>query len=390
MQSKNARRAQYLLINLFVFALAGVVYACVYYIGFFAPVRRALQDFTLTDLCYSRAGQAGSHAKEPADDIVLVNVGHRSRYQIAQMTERIQSYHPRVIGFDILFSSRADTGNRYLKNVFNRYSNCVISTRGHFESSEKGAFPEPGLLREDSGYANLAGVDKEHATVRYFYPYYNGRAAFSTAIIKKYDARLAQQPDSARNVAREINYWGGEAAFRQLNYDLLNEGIDSSLVKDRIVLFGYLGAEPERTDSNARPYTIDDDRLFTPLNERLSGRSYPDMYGVTVHANILRMMLHDNYITVVPRWGVWAVAFLISWLLVPVFCRWFHKKGVWFHALSRLLQLLVCAALIAGSLLLYTYAHIKLEPLLPALVVLLLVDFILFYHLLLPLPERES
>ena len=390
MQSKNARRAQYLLINLFVFALAGVLYGCVYYTGIFAPFRRALHDFTITDLCYSGAGQPARPSKEYPDDVVVVNVGHRSRYEIAQMIERIQACHPRVIGFDILFSTKADTANSYLKNVFSRYSNCIISTRGNFESSEKDVLPEPGLLREDSGYANLAGVDKEHATVRYFYPYYNGRAAFSTAIIKKYDARLAQQLDSSRNIPREISYSGGEHAFRQLDYELLSKGIDSNRVKDRIVLFGYMGAEPEMADSNARPYTIDDDRLFTPLNDRLSGRSYPDMYGVLVHANILRMMLQEDYITVVPQWGVWGVAFLISWLLVPVFCGWFHKKGVWFHSLSRLLQLLVCAALVGGSLLLYDVAHIKLEPLLPSLIVLLLVDFILFYHLLLPLPEKSD
>jgi len=45
---------------------------------------------------------------------------------------------------------------------------------------------------------------------------------------------------------------------------------------------------------------------------------------------------------------------------------------------------------VGGSLLLYDVAHIKLEPLLPSLIVLLLVDFILFYHLLLPLPEKSD
>lgn len=388
MQSNIARRAQYLLINLFVFALAGLLSLFADHAGLFEPFRRALHDFTVTDLCYSGAVQAGG-AKAYPDDIVVVNVGHRSRYEIAQMIERVQACHPRVMGFDILFSSRADTGNNYLKAVFGRCDNCVVSSRGNFESSEKGALADPGLLREDSGYANLAGIDKEHATVRYFYPYYNGRAAFTTAIIKKYDARLAAKLDSTRNVPLAINYSGGEPAFRRLDYGSLNEGIDSSRIKDKIVLFGYLGAEPAMPDSHVRPYTIDEDRLFTPLNDRLSGRSYPDMYGVLVHANILRMMLQENYITLVPEWGVWLAAFLISWLLVPVVCHWFHTKGVWFHALSRLLQLIVGAAVVGGSLLLYSYAHIKLEPLLPAFIVLLLVDFILFYHLLLPLPKRE-
>ncbi|MBS1563000.1 MAG: CHASE2 domain-containing protein [Bacteroidetes bacterium] len=324
-----------------------------------------------------------------SDDIILVNVAHRSRYEIAQMTERIEACRPRVAGFDILFSSRADSGNHYLKAVFARYSNCVVSSRGRFESSEKGVHAEPGLLQEDSGYANLAGIDKEHQTVRYFYPYYNGRAAFSTAILRKYDAGLAAKLDSTRNVPWEIHYSGGDNAFRRLDYSSISKGLDSSVIRDRIVLFGYLGAEHGVADSNARPYTIDEDRLFTPLNDRLSGRSYPDMYGVAVHANILRMMLNGDYIRVVPGWGIWLTAFVISLLLVPVICRWFYTKGVWFHLMSRLLQFMVAAAIIAGSLLLYNFAHIRLEPLLPAAIVLLLVDFVLFYHLLLPLPKEE-
>src|SRR3977135_3342849 len=104
MYSKKARWAQYLLINLFVFALAGLLYLCFYYIGFFDPFRRGVNDFSVTDLCSSGAAKANDYP----DDIIVVNVGHRSRYQIAQMMERIQAWHPKVIGFDILFSSKAD------------------------------------------------------------------------------------------------------------------------------------------------------------------------------------------------------------------------------------------------------------------------------------------
>ncbi len=378
---------RYLLINGFVFALIGLFYLGFLYAGFMDPFRRAWNDFTVTDLCYSGLDKT---ARNYPNDIVLVNVGHRSRYEIAQMVDRIQNYHPRVIGFDIMFSSKADTGNNYLKAVFDRHSNYIISSRGKFETSESGIPAGNGLLQEDSGYANLAGIDKEHATVRYFYPWYNGRAAFTTAVIKKYDARLVAQLDSSRNTPLDIRYTGGGSSFLTLDYTSLTAGTaDSNLLKDHIVLFGYLGAEPGTADSGVRHYTIDEDKLFTPLNDRLSGRSYPDMYGVLVHANILRMMLRQDYTKLVPVWGVWIFAFLLSWMLIPVFCNWYHTKGAWFHSFSRGLQLAVCAALVCGSLLLYQYAHIKLEPLLPVLVVLLLVDFILFYHLFGPLPGEK-
>ncbi|HEY4150038.1 MAG TPA: CHASE2 domain-containing protein [Chitinophagaceae bacterium] len=382
MQSKKPRRIEYLFINLFVFALAGLLYLSFSWLGFLEPIRSAERDFKVTDLYYSGL-------PKPADapnDIVIVNVGHCCRYQIARMIDSVQNYHPRVIGLDILFSSRSDTGNSYLKAVFNRYSNYVISNRGKFEISEKGAAPDTVLVREDSGYANLAGIDKEHATVRYFYPYFNKRMAFATAVIKKYEPTLALHLDSNRNESCEIRYTGGESAFYRLDYSSLLAGsIDSNRIKDHIVLFGFTGAGPE--DSNARHYTIDEDKLFTPLNDRLSGRSYPDMYGVIVHANILRMMLRGEYSMVVPFWGIWLITFLISWLLIPFFCKWYYTKGAWVHVLSRLLQLGVCAVLLAGSLLLYHYARIRIEPLIPVFVVLLLVDFILFYNLFRRIPE---
>jgi CHASE2 domain-containing sensor protein len=111
------------------------------------------------------------------------------------------------------------------------------------------------------------------------------------------------------------------------------------------------------------------------------------MYGVIVHANILRMMLRGEYSTVVPFWGLWLIAFFISWFLIPVFCKWYYTKGAWVHVLSRLLQLGVCIVLLAGSLLLYHYARVRIEPLIPVFVVLSLVDFILFYNLFRRIPE---
>ncbi len=385
MQSKKARRVEYLFINLFVFALAGLFYLAFSGLGVFEPFRHAFNDFTITDLSYS----GNDKTTVWPDDVVIVNVGNRSRYQIASMIDMVQRYHPRVIGLDILFSSKADTGNSYLRAVLNRYSNYVVSNRGKFETSEKGISSDTGLIKEDSGYANLAGIDKEHATVRYFYPYYNRRTAFTTAIIKKYDRGLVARLDSSRNETCGIRYYGAEAAFSRLDYtSLCAGGIDSNRIKDHIVLFGYLGAEPGMEDSSGRHYTIDEDKLFTPLNDRLSGRSYPDMYGVLVHANILRMMLRGDYSRELPSWGLWVIAFVISWLLIPVFCRWYYTKGIWVHALSRLLQLGTCIVLVVASILLYRYALVRVEPVVPVLAVLLLVDFILFYNLFRPIPEK--
>jgi CHASE2 domain-containing sensor protein len=38
------------------------------------------------------------------------------------------------------------------------------------------------------------------------------------------------------------------------------------------------------------------DIFFTPLNKKIIGRSLPDMYGVVVHANIIKMILDKEFI----------------------------------------------------------------------------------------------
>ena len=61
---------------------------------------------------------------------------------------------------------------------------------------------------------------------------------------------------------------------------------------------------------NEKAYSMKD-RYFTPLNEKYSGRSHPDMHGVLVHANIISMIQHADYINEVSEVRLYIIAFLL-------------------------------------------------------------------------------
>ena len=68
---------------------------------------------------------------------------------------------------------------------------------------------------------------------------------------------------------------------------------DLSFIKDKIVLLGFMGI-------NLNDKTFED-IFFTPLNERYAGKSFPDMYGVVIQANIISMILNKKYINTMPQ-----------------------------------------------------------------------------------------
>ena len=149
-------------------------------------------------------------------------------------------------------------------------------------------------------------------------------------------------------------------------------------VKDKIVLIGFLGLPSKRNTVQ-----LDEDKLFTPLNPRLSGRSYPDMYGTVIHANILRMALEDDYIRVIPSWLTAILSFLLIWLTLPLICGLFFKGDLWFNSVGTLLQLVGGVVIVFITLISYSIFQLKFDPGLVLACLVLLPTFINLYEVLL-------
>lgn len=115
--------------------------------------------------------------------------------------------------------------------------------------------------------------------------------------------------------------------------------LENRFLKDKIVLLGYV-------DQKA-PEIID--MFYTPLNAQYAGRTYPDMYGVVVHANIISMLLHGNYIDVMPSWAAMFLALLVTYCNVIFFAFIHDRYETWFEVFARLMQfaqLIICLLLI--------------------------------------------
>jgi CHASE2 domain-containing sensor protein len=104
------------------------------------------------------------------------------------------------------------------------------------------------------------------------------------------------------------------------------------LFEDKIVILGFMGK------------TIGDpawnDKFFTPLNRKVAGRANPDMFGAVVHANIVAMILNEDYVSAIPEWAKWGIAIMACFLNVLLFSVIDRKLPIWFDALSVVLQII--------------------------------------------------
>ena len=357
--------------NLFVFAGIGLLSFIVFNISLFNQFTQAFKDFTVTDMFYSRILNKSKIYQGP---LMIINIENRNRGELAFLLQKLEDGKPKVIGLDIIFKEKKDsTGDSLLKKTFADYNNIVLPYIASFKANVNEQRTNEYFQANSNSFVNVEGVSKELTTLRYYYPAYNHIPAFTTAMLQMYDPSIAQSLLNRNKQKTEIRYYGDLQNFNYLTFDeVMSDTFDTKNLKDKILLLGYAG-------ENNKVNMLDEDRCFTPLNSQLSGRSYPDMYGVMVHANILRMALDKDFIYVLPPWLNWVVAFMLNWLLLPMFVRWYVHKAVWFHLFTMLLQLTISTLFVYLTVFIYANANIKIESSAVLVAVLLLGDFLLFY-----------
>lgn len=63
------------------------------------------------------------------------------------------------------------------------------------------------------------------------------------------------------------------------------------------------------------------------------------MYGPVVHANIVSMILNEDYIDELPDWLEWVIAIVLCFINVALFWIIYERSPDWFDGVSVLLQL---------------------------------------------------
>jgi CHASE2 domain-containing sensor protein len=367
----------------------------------FDPISQALGEFDLTDYAFSNL------RPDPSVDerIVLVNIGHIPRGAIAQQIAIINKYKPRVIGIDSFFNCEGglmdtvncpqllDTlSNLMLMDAVKEAGNVVLVTKLlqktatandpnkiDFYDSIEYSDPSPYTHNAYANFITDADYQEDVKLCRIFNPrllvnnkYEN---AFAVEMARMYDSTKTAKLFARDKEEEIVNYRGnveltdvklkslqgkdiGTTNFRLMFYaldidQLMNEDFAPELLKDKIVIMGYLG--------NYFGDPAWEDKYFTPLNKKVAGRANPDMFGVVVHANIVAMILNEDYVDTLPDWLQIAIATLLGILTVALFIVIDEKLPIWYDALSVIIQ--VVQLLLISGLVVYCFASytIKLD-----------------------------
>ncbi|QOI97220.1 MAG: CHASE2 domain-containing protein [Flammeovirgaceae bacterium] len=356
----------------FVFMVLGGLYGITQLRVFdaFDPLGQALGDMELTDIAFSQIRE-----DPPMDtNIVIVNIGYLSRAEIGQQIINLSKHKPKVIGLDIIFScdwlqdsticpQAYDTmGNMYFAYAIQQAGNVVMAHKlqqtaklvkkfGDIDVYDSIEHTYPTLMPGAyEGFVNLeteAAHQEDLKACRRFNPkmMVNGQRelAFSVRMAMIYDSVKTNRFLARDNELEVINYkgnivdWHGASNYAG-RYIVLDwdQALDTTqfvgeMIKDKIVIMGFLGGD--LTDTSW------DDKFFTPLNKKYAGKARPDMYGVVVHANIVSMILEEDYIEVLKTWQEIAIAIVVCFLNVALFVYIMDKNEKWFDAISVTVQL---------------------------------------------------
>lgn len=336
------------------------------------PVSQALADFELTDYAFSSL-----RIEDPLADsnILIVNTANLSRAEIAQQIRVLSQFQPRLFAIDIIFScdggltdpencpQRYDTlGNLILRDAIENAGVVVMAHKlwqtkttsklniAVYDSMEH----SDEILRPSNvfeGFVNLpTGADHQEdlKICRSVYPTVDvdneTQIAFSVRAAQMFDSVKVKKFLERDSEEESINYKGnivdpygastypGRYAVLDWYQALDPTSFEPSVVKNKIVLMGFLGADLRDTSW--------DDKFFTPLNKKVGGRARPDMYGVVVHANIISMILSGDFVGELELWQQIAIAIILCFVNIVLFAYIHRRFPIWFDTVSLGIQLI--------------------------------------------------
>ena len=349
-------------------------------VSFLDPFEKAFEDFSFNDLYYAE----GFYDRATTKDVVLVNVKHAGRFEIAQAIEQVVQSDPKAIGIDLLFKELKEPySDSLLREALSRPQ--VVTAFYHEDTATVASH---AYFRRDRAMAGFVNLDQPDGgrVIRAFNAVEAGAdTVFSFAArLVAVAGRSAMGGNLERlSHTRPIDYRIGSQQFLTLDIDDIIQGDPLPVVEDAIVIFGYLGTP------TGNPNDIED-KHFTPMNAAIAGRSVPDMYGVEIHGNIVYMLLHNRLLLGIPAWVVYLVAFLCCMLAVKFGMQLYVRNEFLFDILAKIIQLSLSVMLVYCSLLLLKSGiYVRITPVL--ILVLLGFEMIGYYeYLVVYLKKRYS
>ena len=348
-----------LLINIITYIIIAVLILVSIKSEFLNPIALALNDFEFTDITHSKLSSNNENTID--SNIVIVNVGKLNRGEIALEIERLEAFSPKVIGIDVFFVDLKNKRDDSLLKKSLEYENIVIGSFFEIKEDSSSLITPNNYFGDIThGHVNLEGSADVNSVVRTFMPKINyGEQnivinSFCSEIAKKYNLNKYNILNNRNNESEIINYKYNLNNYIRFDFDeILNPTTDLSIVKDKIVILGFIGNSLGNKHST-------EDKYFTPLNKEFVGKSLPDMYGCVIHANILSTILSEDYINKSSKLTAWIIAFIISYLFTSIFFHWYKNKPELFDLYIQLTLLLGTVTLLWLSFVVYEYLNYKL------------------------------
>ncbi|MEY3421068.1 MAG: hypothetical protein RIR48_1357 [Bacteroidota bacterium] len=364
----------------------------------FDPIGQAIGDVELSDIAFSHIREG---EPKPDENITIVNVGNLNRGEIGDQIRNIARHKPKVIAFDLILNcstmdSLTCAENFSFENNYRfhsaiqeaealgvkvvmaeklQQSKALVEKHGDIDLYDSIEHTDPFLrLNSFEGFVNL-DTDAEHQEdlklCREVNPLIivNGHPelAFAVRIAMMFDSLKAKK-FLRRGKNREVinfrgntpDFYGATAGSYSGRYQFLDayQALDSAsfsedMIRDKIVVFGFHGV-----DLMDRSW---EDKFFTPLNINYAGRSRPDMYGVVVHANVVSMILNEDYIDIMPLWQSILLAIIVTFLTTALFFKIEDNVPIWYDLLSLVVQITIFTIFSVVMLLAFSYFSLKMD-----------------------------
>jgi CHASE2 domain-containing sensor protein len=366
------------------------------------PIGQALDNFQTTDLVYTAIRET------PKKDtmITLVNMGNLSRGELGVLMMNLNKYNPAVIGIDARFlkdktpyylENGLEDGDSVLAYSFSQTKNLVLVT-DMLRDEETGLVDSivtshPKFMRYANGaFANMITSKNDFRVARkvltkeqalgkrqVFFPVriasFIDSSKAERFLARNKELETIYYRGNINNFSGETDKFGQKDAFNKIDVQEGMEGtFDPKLVTGKAIVMGYLG------ESIQNDKYWDEDKFYTPLNRKFAGKSFPDMYGVTVHANIVSMVLNETYVDELDPNITLAINLFLCIMGVVIFSYIHHYIKLWWDGLSVICFLFMILALIIFRLYIFDWYFLEVDIDMALVFLFVLGNFLELYY----------
>lgn len=307
---------------------------------FFKPFKNALADFQITDVYFSSILPELDIEKET--DIVIVNTGIKTLDGIQEVSDvaylklinALSNTGASVVGVDYDF--KAEEGSKLFEATKTYLSTVNLVLADNINIAKYEPKKEDDVeFGYNWGFKNILDNNRQETnTVRNFKPLLYSELDtfyhFGIKLAKEYNPDAVDRLFELDKDLVRINYRGNWDKFNIIDIkQVLNGDYEERYFDNKIVITGVIDTSGT-SDDFSRLY-------YTPLNETTSGRTFPDMYETIILANIVSMIITDDYFTEISSIIVLAIAFIICYINMVIFGYIGYKAQKYYELLAVLI-----------------------------------------------------